>query len=660
MRPDSRPAYRPDIDGLRALAVGAVILYHARAPWVGGGYIGVDVFFVISGYLITRLLLASADTPLRAQLTRFYLRRGRRILPALFVTALVVAGAASAILLPWDLERLGRYVAATALFLSNVPPWLAGNSYFDATLAPVALTHLWSIAVEEQFYLVYPLALYLAGRYLPGHRFVAFASIAAASFALCVWASYARVIANFFLAPTRAWEFLLGALLVMRATPSWEHRLSRELLAAGALLTLLFVSYAYTPTTRYPGVFTVAPCAATAVLLAMGARQPLTVTHRLLSLRPLVFTGLVSYSLYLWHEPILVLARYYNIVSLGMRGTGVLLVCIYLVGVLSWRYLEKPIRSGNLLRSDRNFTLGAVAAGAAVLATGLLLWQSHGLAWLYPASFRMPEMEWAPHRDAILKCVSRPAATISAGGLCSYGPQRETVPKALVWGDSHAMVTLPAYEKLAAQLQVRIYFAAKAACRPLLGVTNRLDEPDRQVACADFNAAVVRAIERLQPDVVILNAHWIDANADLTPGPGSVAQPGVPHFEAGMEQMLAAIHAQGREVCAVLDVPIFPYNVPNAVSVARKRGIPEDFMRVSRAQALAQYQEPESTFRRLQERGLLRTVDLKDRLCPAGFCAYEADGTLLYADEHHLSTHGALYVTSVLERCLRDISAPGH
>jgi hypothetical protein len=204
---------------------------------------------------------------------------------------------------------------------------------------------------------------------------------------------------------------------------------------------------------------------------------------------------------------------------------------------------------------------------------------------------------------------------------------------------------------------VRTYFAAKSACRPLLGVTNRSDSQARQTGCAAFNTAVVQAIGRLKPDVVILNAHWIDMDADLALRPGSVAQPGASHFQEGMEQTLAAIRAPGRQVCAVLDVPFFKYNVPNAVSVARKRGIPEEFLWVSRAQAAAQYREPENAFRVLQEQGLLKTVDLKDRLCRADFCTYEADGELLYADTDHLSTRGAFYVESILEGCFDSVAA---
>ena len=163
------PAYRPDIDGLRALAVVLVVLFHARVPWMGGGYIGVDLFYVISGYLITQLLLGSGERPLRISLGQFYLRRARRILPALIVTCLLVSLAASVLLLPWDLLRFAKYLLAVPVMATNLPAWSDGGNYFVAD-SSVSLTHLWSIAIEEQFYLFYPVTLLALGVLVPRRR----------------------------------------------------------------------------------------------------------------------------------------------------------------------------------------------------------------------------------------------------------------------------------------------------------------------------------------------------------------------------------------------------------------------------------------------------------------------------------------------------------
>ena len=229
--------YRRDIDGLRAVAVLAVILYHAGVPGFAGGYVGVDVFFVISGYLITQLLAESAKAPLRWRLKDFYLRRARRILPALFATTLIVAVAAAAILLPWDLATLGRYVAATPVFWTNVAAWATGGGYFGNTAAHVPITHFWSIAIEEQFYLFYPLTFALIGKYLPRQQWMSLIALASASFAVCIWGSYHAYAANYFLAPSRAWELLLGGVLATSGQRSLQSRVANEVLA-GALSSL--------------------------------------------------------------------------------------------------------------------------------------------------------------------------------------------------------------------------------------------------------------------------------------------------------------------------------------------------------------------------------------------------------------------------------------
>jgi hypothetical protein len=449
---------------------------------------------------------------------------------------------------------------------------------------------------------------------------------------------------------------LLGATLAAAAVNrSWARsRRLNQILGGLSLLTLAVVIHAYGPQTRYPGLYTIAPCAATAVLLALGEAEQAPAASRLLALPPLVLTGLISYSLYLWHLPVLILVAYYNIVPLSPLELAAVLAVIYALAFLSWQFVEKPVRFRSVLASNRVFVGSAVTAGAAVLAIGLVLWQSGGFPDRYPRSVRDPDRSWVSSSASVLACVNRHVERIASAELCSYGPP--DAPRVLVWGDSHAMVTLPAYERLANEWHVRIYYAIKPACRPLLGVTNRTDSKTRQIGCANFNAAVVEAIHRINPRLVILNAHWIDKDADLIPNVGLAAAPGASHFQRGIEQMLTEIHAPGREVCVVLDVPHFEYNIPQAVAIARKRGISEQFLQLSRAAGLAQYQEPEADFRALQMRGLLTTVDLKDRLCRVGGnCAYEADGNLLYVDKDHLSVKGALYVTGVLAGCLQGV-----
>ncbi len=642
------PRYRADIDGLRAVAVICVVLFHANVPGFAGGYVGVDVFFVISGYLITQLLAKSAGAAPRAWLKQFYLRRSRRILPALLLTLAVAAVAASLWVLPWDLVAFGKFLAASSVLLGNIAGWTTGN-YFNVT-GSVPLTHLWSIAVEEQFYLLYPLALLLLTRYAPRHLLPAIASLTVASFTLCVWAAGHKPVANFFLPPMRAWELLLGAAVALGENPRGLPRIAREALSILAGVALALAVCLYDSQLPYPGLATLAPCLATAILITTG-RGP-SLLGKLLSTSPLVFTGRVSYSWYLWHLPILVLVPYYSLENPGPGTLTGLLALSYLAAVLSWRFVEQPIRHGPVLRSDRRFVTAAAAISVALFAVGIGLWASDGL----PQRFARADV---PHHwvRSLGECERLPLGRVVSGDLCGYGPPAEHAPRALVWGDSHAIALVPAYEQLAAVYGMHVYFAVMPSCRPLLGIQNLNLYASTRQHCRDFNLAVVRAVERLDPSLVILNARWTnlneDLNEELVPDPGIERSPGISTFRLGLQQTLQGIDARRRSVCLVLDVPAYRYDIPHALVRARMLGSSADFLQVSRDAVLRQLRSPESDLRGLARDESLTVVDPKDVLCRSGICAFRSNGQVLYGDSHHLDTAGALLVESTLEPCFR-------
>jgi hypothetical protein len=435
------------------------------------------------------------------------------------------------------------------------------------------------------------------------------------------------------------------------ATP----RLLNELLALGALITLGLACFLYAPTTPYPGVYALAPCAASAILIHTG-RQQRTVAGKLLSVRPLVFTGLISYSLYLWHFPALVLYGYYHIRDIGAFALVVLIGCIYAVAAASWKWIELPVRTRAFLPSNRSFLMAALIVNMVMFSVGVALWKSDGLPRRFPPEVRARGGEWFPDSDFLPGCVHQPLDQVASGGLCSFETPDNSTARAVVWGDSHAMALLAVYRTLAISHHLRLYFAVHSSCRPLLGITNRAEDERTRIGCARFNAAVAQAVRRLDPRVLILIGHWIDADADLIPEPNGDAVPGESNFSRGLRETLRQTGSINRSVCVVLDVPTLKYNLPNAVGVARKRGISEDFLKLSRTQALQQYREPERDIRVLEQRGMLRSVDPKDLLCPGDSCIYESDGNLLYRDYDHLSSAGAQFVSSAIEGCFRDIA----
>ena len=649
-----RPAYRPDVDGLRAVAVAAVILYHAQAPGCGGGYVGVDVFFVISGYLITQLILVDRRGGLGMRLTRFYLRRARRILPALLAMLAVTAVAALAILLPHDLVAFGKYLAATPALLANVAAW-SQVDYFETAFPVSPLLHLWSIAVEEQFYLAYPLALILCSHYWPRARFAALVVIAAGSLWLCVWASGRHPIPNFYLPPSRAWELLLGAVVAVAPLRMPRLRALTELLAAAALAIILATIVVYRPTLPYPGAYTVPVCVATAVLLVGEPTRP-TLVQRLLALRPLVYVGLLSYSLYLWHMPVIALSRYLLIEPPTAAAVVAMLAATAALAALSYRLIEQPVRTRARLASGRAFGWSVGLASAALAAVGLSLWASDGLAARFAPAVRAYASGWnSQHRDAS-RCTTLTVVDLDAGRLCEYGSGAADAPVVLVWGDSHAMALLPAYQRLAEARGLRLYFGAHSSCRPLLGAWPGNPGDVAQRNCDEFNRAMSRAIGRMQPQLVILNAFWSiedQGYAVPTTQRGRQWRP----LAAALTATLDGIAPAARAACVVLDPPLLPYAAPYALAMAERRGLDHRLPVVNRSAALAQHAVAEAGIRRLAARDRLRIVDLKDELCRGDACVVERGGRSLYSDEDHLSVEGALAVTGVLESCLADLPA---
>jgi peptidoglycan/LPS O-acetylase OafA/YrhL len=636
------PAYRPDIDGLRALAVIAVIFFHSGIPGFDGGYVGVDVFFVISGYLITQLLEESRDESARQMLATFYVRRMRRILPALLVTCLVTAIVGVALFTPLELVNVGKYLAATPLLLSNVASWSERSGYFAPNVRQLPLSHLWSISVEEQFYLIYPLLLIAITRYRLPHRRLTLVVLAAVSLALCVWVSHYKPLSNYFFAPTRAWELLLGATLAIGGTPRIGHRLVTEGLAVAGLLGIAIGVHLYTAQTLYPGTAALLPCLATAALLATGTSPQPALVNRMLSWPPLVFVGLISYSLYLWHQPLLAFANYYLIAPLKPATAAVTLAATLLVAVASWRFIEHPVRARLLMKSTRSLLVGVGAGSAGILLAGLVMWNSAG----FPQRFAPEARGLIVSTNAtpeLARCAEEVSLEqVSAGRVCNFGPD-DTSRKVLVWGDSHALSLMPAVKELAKEHGMHTYLVAKYNCLPLFArpsPTTIVPGKDRY-KCAAFNAAVLEAIARIEPELIILDGAW--ANPEPPPD--------VPDIAAGIEQTVSHVGDHARSICVVFAAPKLRYAVSHALLVARRRHIPDDFLSLSRADALAQHGEMERDVRAIAQRSGLKVADPKDALCPADSCLYKVDDQSLYFDDNHLSVYGSMYVARTLEPC---------
>ena len=344
--------YRPEIDGLRALSVIPIIFFHAGFEYFSGGFVGVDVFFVISGYLITTILIEDIENK-RFSIVNFYERRARRILPALTVVTLLTIPNAWMFLTDSSLQKFGYALIGVSMFASNIVFWKQ-QGYFNDSADLNPLLHTWSLSVEEQYYILFPIFLILAWRFSKNTVFWTIVVIAAVSFSLCEWGWRNKVMANFYLATTRAWEFLLGAVAAFIVQKRGIQ--SNNLLAILGLTAILFAVFFYDKTVPFPSVYALVPILG--VLLIILYADQGTIVARILSTRSFVGVGLVSYSAYLINQPLLSFWRVINQdKSIGYEVSLTLILATFILAYLSWRFIEKPFRRKSFLNTSSIFVI---------------------------------------------------------------------------------------------------------------------------------------------------------------------------------------------------------------------------------------------------------------------------------------------------------------
>jgi peptidoglycan/LPS O-acetylase OafA/YrhL len=602
--------YRRDIDGLRALAITPVVLSHLHAPGFSGGFIGVDIFFVISGYLITGIIAREFDTGLFS-LVEFYERRARRILPALFVMIVFVLAVASWLYLPGDFEGVPRSALMTLAFLGNV--WFYLNTgYFDGRAETMPLLHCWSLAVEEQFYIAMPLLLWMISRLAPHRRPAIFAALALASFALAWWRQNNFGGTYFFLPVGRAWELLAGALLAVTAVARPQHPWLREgLPLVGLGLIALAITF-YDSSTPFPGIATVPPVLGTALLLHLA---PGTITGRLLSMRLPVAIGLISYSLYLWHWPLIAFAEYWNVEPL----TGILRIVILAIALLaawvSWRFVERPFRKTNRMSRQRISALSAAGLASLGLISAAMLslggWESR---------FPQEVLRYVATTETKTPCIAAPFGGYHIG--CVFGAA--TTPTSLVWSDSHGIFLA---QQLGEELKPQgkaLVLQAFNACAPVIDFV-RMDYPD----CTKFNTSVITHLART-PSInrVYLAAFWADPKYHL---PGMIAK---------VDATISRIRAAGKTVVIVGPVPLQPYNVPRYLAHLVARGEIGQAHGGSAADYARQTLWFTANYPRWQAEGVT-ILDPARALVAGEYTRIIAGGESLYVDENHLSMAGA-------------------
>lgn len=558
--------FRADIEGLRAIAVGSILLFHFGYAGLGGGYVGVDVFFVISGFLIGRSAIGQVLDG-SFSLWGFWERRVRRLYPALIAMLLVIAAAAPLLLLPMDLMLFGKSLVATAGYASNIL-FLKEAGYFDQSAILKPLLHTWSLAVEEQFYVALPLLVLAMGRLklARGGMLAVLGALALASFAAALWWMGRNPSAAFYLFPLRAWELLGG---VLAGAAGWQalaaRRRMREALAGAGAALILGSILLYAPDTRFPGWGAVPPVLGTLLVIVAGSGGT-SLTGRMLGAMPLRWLGRVSYSLYLWHWPLVVLLAYYHggtplPQSWRLSGIGATL----LLAMLSYRYVETPFRAprGHRVR----LFAGAAAASLVSAAIGLLFYYFNGL----PNRFSPGQRTLATAASDFLQqrgtCFEADNPTLPGLAYCRLGdPAR--APDFLVWGDSHGRAFRDGIDLAATEHHRAGILVWSGGCPPLIALhkSESANTPDEDRRCFAQSArllAFLRTDHALRD--VLLIGRWAyyaegrgigsDAANRLTLSIPGEDKPQDRLLSMALVATARLLHAQGRRVFVLEQVP---------------------------------------------------------------------------------------------------------
>ena len=588
---DRREKYRPDIDGLRGVAVLLVIWFHSGLPGTPGGFVGVDVFFVISGYLITSIIHRGAIEG-RFSFADFYRRRFRRIAPALVTVTAATMVVGSVLFLPYELETLARSAIATIGFVPNIYFWRSAD-YFMLAGGIAPLLHCWSLGVEEQFYLLFPATLVVAERFRKAK--LAVALIGATSLFLCLFTTTRMPVASFYLLPTRGWELMLGAALSlgMIAVPDRARQ------AAGivGIALILTAAAAISAEDAFPGWRALVPTLGAALVICSG---PQSIAGRSLSVRPLVYVGRISYSFYLWHWPVLVFLRHWR-ADLDLPAAWALggVSFAFLLSAASYRWIEQPARRRST--PFRRVWIPWLSGAAAIAVAALAAIAGKGLSERLPS--RVDRIASARFAFAPLAHACTDVAFDLAIERCHIGPPGR--PRVLLWGDSHAAAISEAVSNGLGSPGVVV---STGACPPVLGWRGTADP----AGCTAINRRALHMAEsNTGIRTVVLSAFWIELDQEVGAS-----------FWRSQQQIVDRLNAAGKKVIVVAGVPDPKVDVPWASAIRERFSREPIRLRCPAA--------------RIPLRGVT-VVDVS-----GGFCAEPP--YLLFTDSNHPSRHAGLTV----------------
>lgn len=613
----SNNKYRPELDGLRAIAVIAVLLYHLDISWIPGGFTGVDVFFVLSGYLITGLLRRQMAAG-KFQFKEFFIRRLRRLGPALITVTILTSVAAVFLLTPRLLVPFANSVWVQPLALQNMHFMIEGE-YFEGSGSKLLL-HTWSLGIEEQFYLIWPIVILILMRMKRSWVLGALITLIGGSFVLNLFLMDISPKASFFLLPARAWELGLGGLLAIlheRDSLAAPKGLKASLMTYLSLLGLSASFVWIEATMKFPGWIALLPVLATVGILASLVHDD-GLVKKLLSTRPMVFIGAISYSLYLWHWPFIVGARIsgYDISSPWTR-LG-LLALSFAFATLAYRFVETPIRHRYILKSDRQLLLLSLATGLSLFVFSGLVVKTNGLDFRYSEPARsMLTASFNTHGDERCGFAFRVMNPLAPACVT----QKTGRNGVLLWGNSHAGMWLGLFNELGESHNTRVFLTARN-CRPTI---------DNSFCNGSVQENVFNFVKREEISDVVLVSTWY--------GSYGVSDE---KFETELISAVGKLSELNVRIWLVIDVP---YGDPMDPEVQYKLDVTNpEFGKIALTTHNANRRSLEIHFfervRALFPRHV-RVIDPTPAFCPDDYC-YGGDEQAWFRDSNHITWSGAI------------------
>jgi peptidoglycan/LPS O-acetylase OafA/YrhL len=637
--------YRADIDGLRAVAVLSVVFFHAHIAGFTGGFIGVDVFFVISGFLITSII---ANDMFRGDFSflAFYERRMRRIFPALFFLLFSCTLIAAVLLAPPDFLDFSKALVATTCFLSNF--YFLGHAgtggYFANLSGLEGLLHTWSLAVEEQFYLLFPAILFALIKWTRRRAVHWISVLALVSFLLSIKLMHHHPSSAFYMLFPRAWELLIGSLLALRAVPPINRRWMRELAGAAGLVLILCANFLYTDDTPFPGLSAFVPCLG-AWLVIYAGEQAASCANSVLSFPPLVFIGVISYSLYLWHWPLMVFLHYFlGVESNGIQTLGVIAASI-LMAFLSFEFVESRFRGRKAAFTRRQIFALGLAATATALLIGSFVVRSDGLPQRYAPSTRNLVLENAARRHDFMEVCSNFKTnphSLADIDFCYLGPN--SGKKILFWGDSQVQQLYPIVKTLYESGAFKGHgavFAIANACVPI----QHMNDTRNGFHCDTFSSLAISRGELNDVDTIFIgsNTSWSYEKNRICPSVNGQCIPTATTsdlrrlFLAGLAEDIHQLKSQGKNVIICLPFPTYDRQIPlleirNAVF--SRFGLGGTAIDKTLPDLRAQIAD-------LAQKSGAIIFDPRKSLCGDGPCINQIDGVSIYMDGTHIAASQA-------------------